>query len=143
EGQQSEKAGQVPGDDETADLCSAAYCGQGENFPRAHAGSGRESIMDGDGCPFHFPMAKLKRLDRRFGLSNLSLFEQDGGRKMVPRYLIDFDLTRLPSVETDVIIAGAGIAGLFTAIKASERNRVLLVTKKKLPDSNTRYAQGG
>ena len=38
---------------------------------------------------------------------------------------------------------GAGIAGLFTAIKASETHKVLMITKKSLLDSNTRYAQGG
>ena len=38
---------------------------------------------------------------------------------------------------------GAGIAGLFTAIKAQENKKVLMITKKSLLDSNTRYAQGG
>ena len=62
---------------------------------------------------------------------------------MTPRYLIDFDSDLLPRYTTDVIIIGAGIAGLYAAIKASERNRVLIVTKKSLYDSNTRFAQGG
>jgi L-aspartate oxidase len=62
---------------------------------------------------------------------------------MIPRYIVDFDWDSLPQTETDVIVVGAGIAGLFTAIKASERNRVLLITKKSLFESNTRYAQGG
>jgi L-aspartate oxidase len=62
---------------------------------------------------------------------------------MIPRYIVDFDLAALPEFSTDVIVIGAGIAGLFTAIKASERNRVLMITKKSLFDSNTRYAQGG
>lgn len=62
---------------------------------------------------------------------------------MIPRYIVDFDLETLPEVAVDVIVIGAGIAGLFTAIKASERNRVLMITKKSLFDSNTRYAQGG
>jgi L-aspartate oxidase len=62
---------------------------------------------------------------------------------MGPRYLVDFSLDELPHVHTDVVVIGAGIAGLFTAIKASETNRVLLITKKSLFDSNTRYAQGG
>ncbi|XID91811.1 L-aspartate oxidase [Paenibacillaceae bacterium WGS1546] len=62
---------------------------------------------------------------------------------MIPRYVVDFDLDQLPRVETDVIVIGAGIAGLFTALKASERHRVLMITKKSLFDSNTRYAQGG
>jgi len=62
---------------------------------------------------------------------------------MIPRYLVDIDLHHLPQVHTDVIVIGAGIAGLFTAIKASERYKVLMITKKSLLDSNTRYAQGG
>jgi L-aspartate oxidase len=62
---------------------------------------------------------------------------------MIPRYVVDFDLDRLPRLETDVIVIGAGIAGLYTALKSSETNRVLMITKKSLFDSNTRYAQGG
>lgn len=63
---------------------------------------------------------------------------------MVPRYLIDFSLDELPRIETDVMVIGAGIAGLFTTIRASEENRVLIITKpKSLLESNTRYAQGG
>jgi L-aspartate oxidase len=62
---------------------------------------------------------------------------------MIPRYLVDAALDELPVVERDVIVIGAGIAGLFTAIKASENNSVLMITKKSLLDSNTRYAQGG
>ncbi|MFF2158949.1 L-aspartate oxidase [Paenibacillus chitinolyticus] len=62
---------------------------------------------------------------------------------MIPRYLTDTDLTAIPHYKTDVIIIGAGIAGLFTALQASASERVLLITKKSLLDSNTRYAQGG
>jgi L-aspartate oxidase len=63
--------------------------------------------------------------------------------KMIPRYLVDAALENLPVVDKDVIVIGAGIAGLFTAIKASATNDVLMITKKSLLDSNTRYAQGG
>lgn len=63
---------------------------------------------------------------------------------MVPRYLIDFSLDELPRVETEVMVIGAGIAGLFTTIRASETDQVLIITKpKSLLESNTRYAQGG
>ncbi|SEG76601.1 L-aspartate oxidase [Paenibacillus sp. UNC499MF] len=62
---------------------------------------------------------------------------------MIPRYLTDTDLSAIPRYTTDVIIIGAGIAGLFTALQASASQRVLLITKKSLLDSNTRYAQGG
>lgn len=62
---------------------------------------------------------------------------------MIPQYLIDFELGDLPVVETDVIVIGSGIAGLYTAIMASLTQNVLLITKKSLLESNTRYAQGG
>ncbi len=63
---------------------------------------------------------------------------------MIPRYLVDLSLEDLPVIEKDVIVIGAGIAGLFTALRASENNQsVLMITKKSLLDSNTRYAQGG
>ncbi|RCX14934.1 L-aspartate oxidase [Fontibacillus phaseoli] len=62
---------------------------------------------------------------------------------MIPQYLVDFDLSELPAIDTDVIVIGSGIAGLFTAIKASEDRRVTMITKKSLMESNTRYAQGG
>jgi L-aspartate oxidase len=61
----------------------------------------------------------------------------------IPRYMVDFDPVRLPREETGVIVIGAGIAGLFTALKAAETGRVLMIAKKSLFDSNTRYAQGG
>jgi L-aspartate oxidase len=63
--------------------------------------------------------------------------------RMIPRYLVDFSLTDMPRLNTDVIIIGGGIAGLFTAIKASETQKVIMITKKSLMESNTRYAQGG
>lgn len=62
---------------------------------------------------------------------------------MIPQYLVDFDVHGLPSVKTDVIVIGSGIAGLFTAIKAAEDRKVIVLTKKSLMESNTRYAQGG
>jgi L-aspartate oxidase len=62
---------------------------------------------------------------------------------MIPRYLINLSLNKLTHVQTDVIVIGAGIAGLFTAIRASETQNVIMITKKSLLDSNTRYAQGG
>lgn len=58
-------------------------------------------------------------------------------------YLIDFSEDQLQTEETDVIVIGAGIAGLYTAILASAHSRVTMITKKSLFESNTRYAQGG
>lgn len=62
---------------------------------------------------------------------------------MIPQYLVDFDLRDIPKIKTDCIVIGSGIAGLFTAIKASEDRRVIMITKKSVMESNTRYAQGG
>ncbi|MGI6187491.1 MAG: L-aspartate oxidase, partial [Brevibacillus sp.] len=62
---------------------------------------------------------------------------------MIPRYIVDFDLHTLPRVKTDVAVIGAGIAGLYTALQASEYADVVLISKKGLDDSNTRWAQGG
>jgi L-aspartate oxidase len=43
-----------------------------------------------------------------------------------------------------VLVVGSGIAGLYVALRAKERGlRPWLVTKGRLEESNTRYAQGG
>lgn len=43
-----------------------------------------------------------------------------------------------------VIVVGSGLAGLTAAVRATDAgHRVTLVTKAALPESNTRYAQGG
>lgn len=62
---------------------------------------------------------------------------------MVPRTLIDVNIEGLPRVETDVIVIGSGIAGLYTSLKAAETERVMIIAKKSFLESNTRYAQGG
>jgi len=43
----------------------------------------------------------------------------------------------------DYIIAGSGIAGLYTALLAKEHGSVLVITKGSIEDCNTRHAQGG
>lgn len=43
----------------------------------------------------------------------------------------------------DFLIIGSGIAGLSLALKAAVRRTVTLVTKDRLPESNSAYAQGG
>lgn len=47
--------------------------------------------------------------------------------------------------EKKYIIVGSGIAGLYTAIKLSEKTdgEILLITKSDLRESSSRYAQGG
>lgn len=45
--------------------------------------------------------------------------------------------------QTDFLVIGSGIAGLFFSLKVAERGSVALVTKKQTVESNTNYAQGG
>jgi L-aspartate oxidase len=45
--------------------------------------------------------------------------------------------------ESDVLVVGSGIAGLFYTLHVADRARVALVTKKETVESNTNYAQGG
>ena len=42
-----------------------------------------------------------------------------------------------------IVVVGSGIAGLIAALEIGRKHDVTLVTKAKLAESNTRYAQGG
>lgn len=44
---------------------------------------------------------------------------------------------------TDIVVVGAGIAGLSFALRLSEEYSVTILTKSQLGESNTNYAQGG
>ena len=47
-------------------------------------------------------------------------------------------------MQFDVVIVGSGIAGLFTALRCSQRGfSVLVVTKSRIKSSSTNWAQGG
>ncbi len=59
------------------------------------------------------------------------------------RYLVGFDSRRLGHIFTDVLVIGAGAAGMRAALAAAEYGEVIVVTKADLADSNTYYAQGG
>ncbi|WP_439675607.1 L-aspartate oxidase [Embleya sp. MST-111070] len=47
------------------------------------------------------------------------------------------------TVRADVIVVGSGVAGLTVALRARRAGRVLLVTKGRLDEGSTRWAQGG
>ena len=59
------------------------------------------------------------------------------------RYLYPWSKSGVKVFESDVLILGSGIAGLYTAIKASENFQVTVLTKKTMEESNTEHAQGG
>jgi L-aspartate oxidase len=46
-------------------------------------------------------------------------------------------------METDYLVLGSGLAGLYFALRASQHGRVVVVSKRSLTEANTRYAQGG
>lgn len=46
-------------------------------------------------------------------------------------------------IEYDFVVVGSGAGGLFAALKAARHGRVLVVTKRKVEDSNSSWAQGG
>ena len=46
-------------------------------------------------------------------------------------------------IETDYLVIGSGLAGLYFALRASEHGRVIVATKRAPSDTNTAFAQGG
>lgn len=46
-------------------------------------------------------------------------------------------------LETDFLVLGSGIAGLWFSLRVAKHGRVLVATKKEDSESNTNYAQGG
>jgi len=45
--------------------------------------------------------------------------------------------------ETRFLVLGSGIAGLSYALKVAQLGKVILLTKTRLEETNTSYAQGG
>src|SRR5436305_8849810 len=59
------------------------------------------------------------------------------------RYLVRFGPKQTPHLFTDVLVIGAGIAGLRAALAVPSPLDVLVVTKDSIQQSNSTYAQGG
>jgi L-aspartate oxidase len=59
------------------------------------------------------------------------------------RYLVRFGPKLVPHVFADVLVIGGGIAGLRAALAVPPELRVLVVTKDRVQQSNSAYAQGG
>ncbi len=59
----------------------------------------------------------------------------------IPRYLSTSSATE--TWDFDAVVIGSGVAGLMSAMKLAPKMRVALITKERLADSNSFYAQGG
>ncbi len=59
------------------------------------------------------------------------------------RYLVRFAPKRIPHLFTDVLIIGAGIAGIRAALSIDPKLNVVVATKGRIDHSNSAYAQGG
>lgn len=62
---------------------------------------------------------------------------------MFARFIANFTPETTHVHDTDVVVIGTGIAGLYTALKISEYADVTILCKKGLTESNTNRAQGG
>ena len=49
----------------------------------------------------------------------------------------------MKTINTDIVIVGAGLAGLYTALNIDSTKRVDIIVKEDLNDTNSRLAQGG
>ena len=46
-------------------------------------------------------------------------------------------------MKTDFLVIGSGLSGLYFALNASKYGKCLVVTKDRISEANTKYAQGG
>lgn len=61
----------------------------------------------------------------------------------VPRYLVPFHPKHIPHHFVDVLVIGGGIAGMRATMAIDPKLSALVVTKDRLQESNSTYAQGG
>ena len=59
------------------------------------------------------------------------------------RYLVSFDPRQAYHQFTDILVIGAGIAGIRAALEVPSELHVLVLNKDRLDESNSTYAQGG
>ena len=59
------------------------------------------------------------------------------------KYLVDFNLEDIPISQSDVLIVGAGIAGLTVAVTVADRLNVQVLAKSATKQTSTWRAQGG
>jgi len=64
-------------------------------------------------------------------------------KEMIPRYLVPINPKRMTHYFTDVLIIGGGLAGLRAAHEIDPELQTIVVTKDRLEESNSSYAQGG
>ncbi len=67
----------------------------------------------------------------------------DAWRDLTARYLVPLDPKRMGHFFADVLIIGGGLAGLRAAHEVDPSLRTIILTKDKLEESNSSYAQGG
>lgn len=61
----------------------------------------------------------------------------------IPRYLVAFHPKQIPHHFVDVLVLGGGIAGLRATMEVDPSLSALVITKDRLQESNSTYAQGG
>src|SRR5436190_19070904 len=60
-----------------------------------------------------------------------------------PRYVLPQLPQPVQQHATDVLVIGAGAAGLAAALRAAEQSQVILLSRTSLLENNSAWAQGG